>query len=254
MDLPPPPIPDPARTSLFLDFDGTLVNLAPTPDGVVVSPELGSLLKRLGQTMPGRVAIVSGRSIAQLDAMLGEHLTGIAVAGSHGTERRTPDEGHVLPDRTAPLECAVEELRAYAGANDLLFEDKSLGVTLHYRNDPSREAAAIAMAEEVAARHGLHAGHGKMMVEVRLSGDKGNALRTLLDSAAMTGTEPWFLGDDVTDEDGFAAAQALGGAGILVDPPRTTKARYRLDDVAAVHRWLAAVADNAADAATEPAA
>lgn len=250
MHLPPPPIPDPARTSLFLDFDGTLVNLAATPDGVTVSPELGTLLRRLGKAMPGRVAIVSGRSVAQLDAMLGDHLAGIAVAGSHGAERRTLDEGHVLPDRTAPLERAVAELQPYAEANGLIFEAKSLGVTLHYRADPSREEAAVAMAEEVAARHGLHAGRGKMMIEVRLPGDKGSALRTLLDSAAMTGTEPWFLGDDVTDEDGFAAAQALGGAGILVDPPRTTKARYRLDDVPAVHAWLAKIAD----AATEPTA
>lgn len=244
-DLPPPPLPDPATASLFLDFDGTLVDLAPTPDGVVVDEQLGPLLARLAAAMPGRVAIVSGRSIAQLDGFLAAHLGEIAVAGSHGAERRTPADGHVLPERSAALDHAAAELAAYADLEGLLFEAKTLGVTLHFRSHPEREADAVAMAERVAAAHGLHANRGKMMVEVRLPGDKGGAVRALMEAPAMAGSTPWFLGDDLTDEDGFAAAAALGGAGILVDPPRATKASYRVDGVAQVHAWLARLADAA---------
>lgn len=245
VDLPPPPLPDPAATSLFLDFDGTLVDLAPTPDAVVVDEGLGSLLRRLAAAMPGRVALVSGRSIAQLDRFLAGHLDAVAVAGSHGAERRTAEGGHLKPERSAALEAAAAELAAYAERERLLFEAKTLGVTLHFRANPEREDAAVAAAEEIAARHGLHANRGKMMVEVRLPGDKGQAVRTLMAAPAMAGTTPWFFGDDLTDEDGFAAADALGGAGVLVDAARDTRAAYRLDGVAALRAWLTALADAA---------
>ncbi|SFP38352.1 trehalose-phosphatase [Sphingomonas rubra] len=248
-DLLPPPLPDPATASLFLDFDGTLVELAATPDGIVVEEVVGTLLARLSAAMPGRVALVSGRSIAQLDGFLSGCLHQVAVAGSHGAERRTPAQGHVRPDRSEALEHAAAELAAYADLEGLLFEAKTLGVTLHFRAHPEREADAVAMAERVAAQYGLHANRGKMMVEVRLPGDKGAAVHALLETPAMAGTIPWFLGDDLTDEDGFAAAAERGGAGVLVDPPRATRASYRLDGVPAVHAWLARLADAAEQAA-----
>lgn len=248
-DLPPPPLPDPATASLFLDFDGTLVELASTPQSIVVDDRLGTLLARLAVAMPGRVALVSGRSIAQLDGFLAAHLGQVAVAGSHGAERRTPADGHVRPERSDALDRAAAELAAYADLDGLLFEAKTLGVTLHFRSRPEREADAVAMARRVAAQYGLHVNLGKMMVEVRLPGDKGAAVRALMDAPAMAGTIPWFLGDDVTDEDGFAAAAALGGAGVLVDPPRRTCATYRLDGVGQVHAWLGRLAAAAEDAA-----
>jgi trehalose 6-phosphate phosphatase len=244
-DLPPPPHPDPATASLFLDFDGTLVDLAPTPDAVVIDDDLPALLARLAAALPGRVAIVSGRSIAQLDGFLGGHLGAVAIAGSHGAEHRTAAAGHVLPPRSPALEAAANELRAYADLQGLLFEAKSLGVTLHFRRHPAREEEAVAFATRIAGQYGLHANRGKMMVEVRLPGDKGAAVRALLADEAMAGTTPWFFGDDVTDEDGFAAAAALGGAGVLVDAPRDTAARYRLDGVGPLRAWLAALAEKA---------
>jgi trehalose 6-phosphate phosphatase len=238
IDLDPPPYPDLATASLFFDFDGTLVDLAPTPDGVVVDDALGNRLSRLSRATDGRVAIVTGRSIAQIDALMGHHAQGLAVAGSHGAERRTSREGHVRPERSEELESAAAELKAFAALEGLLFEAKSLGVTLHYRQCPEREDEAVAMAEQVAARFGLHANRGKMMVEVRLPGDKGKAIATLMSDAALHGTTPWFFGDDLTDEDGFVAATQLGGAGVLIDPPRVTAAAYRLDDVASLREWI----------------
>ncbi|RZM12449.1 MAG: trehalose-phosphatase, partial [Sphingomonas sp.] len=176
-------------------------------------------------------------------------LGAIAVAGSHGAERRTPSEGHLLPKRSEALDRAAAALAAYADREGLLLEEKTLGVTLHYRADPARGPAAIAAAERVAAEHGLGANRGKMMVEVRLPGDKGRAVKALMAADAMAGTQPWFLGDDVTDEDGFAAVAALGGAGVLVDDLRVTAARYRLAGTVAVRDWLTRLADAAEGAA-----
>ncbi|MEG3163095.1 trehalose-phosphatase [Sphingomonas sp. PB2P19] len=228
-------------TSLFFDFDGTLVELAATPEGVVVEAQLLAQLDALAGMLPGRVAIVSGRSIAQLDAMLGDHAQLFAVAGSHGAERRTPEDGHVIPEAPAALDRAAAELAEFAAARDLVFEPKSLGAALHYRQHPEHEHDAVRLGEDVAARHALTLQRGKMMVEVRGPGDKGAALTTLMTAAAMAGTKPLFFGDDVTDEDGFEAAAALGGAGVLIGAARPTAATYRLGDVGALRAWIAAI-------------
>ena len=236
---PPPHVRDDA--SLFFDFDGTLVDLAPTPDAVVVDQILLDQLDRLAARFPARVAIISGRSIAQLDAMLGQHARRFAVAGSHGAERRTPEDGHVAAERPASLEAAAEEFAAFAAANGLVYEAKSLGAGLHYRMAPAFEPDAVALAETLAERHGLTLQRGKMMVELRTPGDKGAALRSLIDAPTMAGTTPYFFGDDVTDEDGFEAARDLGGAGVLIGDARPTAATYRLNDVAALRDWIAAI-------------
>jgi trehalose 6-phosphate phosphatase len=118
---------------------------------------------------------------------------------------------------------------------------KSYGVGLHYRMAPEREAAARDLCRRLSASHGLMLQTGKMMVELKSAGDKGDAVRAFMrEEAPMAGTRPFFIGDDMTDEGGFAAARALGGAGVLVGPPRETAASYRLADVTAVRAWLAA--------------
>ena len=236
-DLPPPPA-DLRGTSLFLDFDGTLVDLAPRPDAVAVTDELRIRIERLAAILPGRVGIVSGRSIEQLDAMLGDHARLVAVAGSHGAERRLAGAATAAHTPPAALAEAALALETYADAEALLFERKSLGAALHYRGRPEGEADAIATATALADEHGLTLQRGKMMVEVRAPGDKGAAVRALAAEPGAAGTRPLFFGDDVTDEDGFVAAAALGGAGVLVGTPRATAARYRLDDPAALLAWL----------------
>ncbi len=235
--LAPPPV-VPSDVSLFFDFDGTLVDLAATPDAVIVDQRLLDALDSLADRFPGRVAIISGRSIAQLDAMLGRHAQLFAVAGSHGAERRTPQDGHVAAERPPSLEAAADAFRAFADANGLVYEAKSLGAGLHYRMAPALEADSVALAEDLSATHGLTLQRGKMMVELRTPGDKGGALRQLIAAPDMAGSTPYFFGDDVTDEDGFEAASDLGGVGILIGDARPTAATYRLDDVAALRRWI----------------
>lgn len=121
----------------------------------------------------------------------------------------------------------------------LIVEDKPLGVALHFRQAPEAEAKCMDLATHLATVHGLHLQLGKMMVEVRAGGgDKGSAIRTLMREPKLAATLPLFMGDDLTDEPGFAAAAALGGAGILVGPHRETAARFRLADVGATLDWL----------------
>lgn len=223
--------------ALFLDFDGTLVELAPTPDGVRVGNRLVVLLTRLAERLDGRLAIVSGRPVAVLRQFLPQALH---LAGSHGMEFCAPDGAIDIPMRPAAFADIVERMQQLAQASaGVIVEDKPLGAALHYRQVPAAEAACIALAEALADEHGLELQPGKLMIEVRTpGGDKGSAIERLMREPHIAGARPVFMGDDLTDEPGFAAAARLGGAGILVGPQRPTEARYRLDSVAETLAWL----------------
>ena len=241
---PAPPLSLLSGAALFLDFDGTLVELAEAPDAIRIPGELQPLLQRLARLLGGRIGIVSGRAIADLDAHLGG--TGIAVSGSHGLELRFADGSHVPLAPPPGLERARTAVRDFAGADSgLLVEEKPAGIALHYRQAPEREAEAEAFMAGLADETGLALQSGKMVAELRAPGaDKGDAIRAFMKEPAFAGARPVFVGDDLTDEHGFAAAAAMGGAGILVGAPRPTAAAWRLGSVADVARWL----DDAAEA------
>lgn len=240
VSLIPPPADLLDAASLFLDFDGTLVELADHPDGVVVDAMLVDLVRTLEERLDGRLALVSGRPAEDLAALFGDRPP--SVVGSHGMEFRWSDGRRARAARPAGLIESLAAMRAFAEARPgVVLEDKPLGAAVHYRMNPEHEADAIALGERLAAAHGLYLHHGKMMVEVRSpGGDKGSAIRTLMADPRFAAGRPVFLGDDVTDEPGFAAVAALGGAGVLVGAPRPTDARYRLDDVTGVLAWLGA--------------
>ena len=239
-ELDPPPADSFDGAALFLDFDGTLVELAETPDSIRVPEGLGSLLERLKRRLDGRLAIVSGRSLADLERHL--PCQGVDVAGSHGLELRLA-EGAGLPLAVPPgLDEARAEIASFAACRDgLIVEEKPFGLALHFRLAPEQEAPVLALMEELARRHGLWLQIGSMVVELRAPGaNKGDALKALMREPRFAGARPLFVGDDLTDEHAFAAATELGGAGILVGPPRETAARYRLESVDAVADWLGA--------------
>lgn len=225
--------------SLFLDFDGTLVDLIDRPDEVLGDSELRTLLINLHSILEGRLAVVSGRSLAQLDAMLGPVAQIVALSGSHGIEHRWHGVS-TQPHRPSALDHAAISMRAFADARPgVLVEEKTYGVALHYRQCPEAEQDALTVAQDIASGLALHLQNGKMMVELRAPGDdKGLAIRRLMGMPPMTGTSPIFIGDDWTDETGFAAAAELGGFGILVGPPRKTAATFGLTDPASVRAWL----------------
>jgi trehalose 6-phosphate phosphatase len=242
-DSPPPPLSRLAPAALFLDFDGTLVELAEAPGAIALPAGLMPLLDRLNQRLEGRLAIVSGRAVDDLRGHLGA--CAVVLSGSHGAELHYADGRSIPVVAPAGLAEARESVRRFAaGSEGLLVEDKPAGVALHYRQAPERAEEAGAFLEALAERFGLALQRGKMVAELRPEGsDKGAALRRLMGEPPFAGARPVFVGDDLTDEDAFRAAASLGGEGVLVGPDRPSEARWRLEGVAGVTAWLEAAAD-----------
>lgn len=229
--------PDPRRDALFLDFDGTLVDIAPTPDAVIVPTGLTTLLGQIAETFGGAVAVVSGRPVAELDRFLDP--LRLAAAGLHGLEwRMGGDIGRTDPP--ASLDALRTGIAASGlAARGLRVEDKGLSIALHYREAPHLGDEAGTFAANAAAAHpDLAVLAGKMVVEIKpRSASKASAVARFMAGAPFAGRRPVFVGDDVTDEDGMRAAIGAGGSGVKVGPGETV-ARTRLDDPAAVMSWL----------------
>ncbi|KEO91143.1 hypothetical protein EH31_00330 [Erythrobacter longus] len=223
--------------ALFLDFDGTLVEIADGPDEIAPIAGLADRLARLADRFDGRCALVSGRGIDNIEHHLGT--VSIAIAGSHGSDIRfASGKGMGQGARSLPSEIEAE-LRAFSHEHGVEYEHKSHGGALHYRRNPEMGERAVTFAKELAAKHGWKAQGGKCVIEILEKGsDKGSAVRSFMKDAPFAGSCPIFIGDDLTDEAGFAACQELGGVGILVGKRADTCAGYRLADVSSVHNWL----------------
>jgi trehalose 6-phosphate phosphatase len=226
------------EVSLFLDLDGTLAPIELRPEAVGPVGARTTLLRALGRRLGGRLAVVSGRSLESIDAILDGAVA--AAAGVHGLERRLADGRVVRARPHAKLGDARAALEGFAQtAPGVLVEDKGLAVSVHYRQAPEAGVDAIVLAQRLALDLGLRLQTGDMVAELKTPGaDKGDAVTAFMAEALFKGGRPVFVGDDVTDEDGFAAAVNLGGFGVLVGPPRETAARYRLNDVPDVLDWL----------------
>jgi trehalose 6-phosphate phosphatase len=233
-----PPLSMLEGAALFLDFDGTLVELAESPDAINVPAAVAPLLARLNERLAGRIALVSGRSIEGLEKHL--ECTGLAVSGSHGLELRLRDGSRIPLAARHDLSDARARLREVAAETPgLLLEDKPFGLALHFRQAPQEQERVEALMAELARSSGLALQEGKMVIEIRPRGaDKGDAVRAFMAEPEFGGAIPIFVGDDLTDEHAFEAAAELGGAGVLVGPERETAARWRLPDVGAVIAWL----------------
>jgi trehalose 6-phosphate phosphatase len=243
-DLPAPPPANPARLALFLDIDGTLLDFAGRPQAVAVAPALPDLLWRLHDLLDGAFALLSGRPLAQIDALFG--LPRIAAAGLHGAELRLADGGlrRSARDTQLPPGFADRARALLAGTPGVLVEDKGAALALHYRAAPDAQAAvqrvAVQLSDMAGENHTLQ--HGNLVIEIKpAASDKGSALAALMDAAPFAGREPWMLGDDLTDEHAFAEVDARDGTSIIVGARRPTVARHALADPAAVHAWLSAL-------------
>ncbi|WP_119155528.1 trehalose-phosphatase [Caldimonas tepidiphila] len=238
---PLPPID--SDSALFLDFDGTLVDLAPRPDAVRVPEGLVRTLEALSRRLGGALAVVSGRPIDELDAFLAPLV--LPLAGVHGSERRDAQGRRSTPgDAPAAVLAAVAEARRRAEAlaaehPGLLVEAKPGAVALHYRGAPQLEALCLAAMREITqATPELNLLHGKMVLEAKPShANKGAAIAAFLQEPPFAGRRPVFAGDDVTDEAGFATVQACGGTTIKVGPGESIAAQ-RLDGPQALRDWL----------------
>jgi len=240
--LPVAPPLEPDGCALFLDLDGVLAPIVARPDDVGPDPRRTLILRRLAERLGRRVAIISGRTIDQVTAITENTIA--AVAGVHGLERRNVlgDVVSAVPDPELGEATAV--LKALARAQpQLTVEEKGLSVALHYRALPSACEAVREAARRLEAATSLVLQEGDMVAELRTAGaDKGQALEAFMAEWPFHGARPIFVGDDLTDEDGFLAAQSSGGYGVLVGSHRQTAARYRLADVDAVLDWLQAAA------------
>jgi trehalose 6-phosphate phosphatase len=232
---------DEARDALFLDFDGTLVEIAPMPDAVIPPPGLADELAALRDRLKGALALVSGRPVAEIDGFLAPHR--FTVAGLHGRDIRFADgRRERAPVDEETLSSARAVLRAVAERwPGTRLEEKGASVALHYRQAPEATAAVMSAGQAVVASQGfrLKLIPGKMVVEIATAGmDKGMAIRRLAGEASFAGRRPVYAGDDITDEDGFVAVNDLGGLAIRVGPPAATAANAALADVPALHAWL----------------
>lgn len=226
--------------AFFLDVDGTLLSIAAHPDAVQVPAMLVSLLDRLQAKLNGAVALISGRTINDLDRLF-EPLK-LPSAGIHGLERRSADGRMHQTSSHAQLDSVRGPLAAFVEAQDgLLLEDKQQALALHYRNAPHREAEVkdfISRLVETSPSP-LELKRGKMVIEVKPRGaNKGTAIEAFMTETPFTGRTPVFIGDDVTDEDGFRAVNQLGGISIRVGDDANSAATYRLSDENAVIDWL----------------
>lgn len=231
-----PPLPT-RDCALFFDFDGTLVELAPLPDSVVVRAQVPPMLASLAAAVGGALAVVSGRPVAEIDRHL--HPFKLCVAGVHGAERRYRDgflrriPVNGLEQAALPVEALCERFPA------LLMERKPGAIALHYRRAPDLEAQCLAtMLEALKSASGMALLRGKMVVEIKPSrATKAMAVRDFMDNASFRHRRPWFFGDDVTDECALDFVQSVGGVAVKIGEGES-QAAYRLPDPAALHAWI----------------
>ena len=228
--------------AVFLDIDGTLLEHVERPDAVRPDPALGKLLVGLHEATAGALALISGRPVAELDALFAP--LRLPAAGQHGIERR--DAGRKVHRHTFPVEPlrrTARQLGEFAASHSgLLLEDKGHSLALHFRLAPQLAGAAREAVEKALAALGpdFEMQAGKLVFEIKPGGrDKGTAIEEFMAEAPFVGRLPVFVGDDTTDEFGFANVNRIGGHSIKVGPGPST-ARWRLDDAVAVRNWLGA--------------
>ncbi len=231
--------PAPDQVALFLDFDGTLIDFAPRPEAVTVPPDLPATLERAGQRLDGALALLSGRTIAELDRLLAP--ARLRASGIHGAEMRAD------PDRPAAAACPLPTTmartvrRILADFPGTLLEDKGVTLSVHFRAVPEIAGALHAVLAAYVADHEgqkLELVAGEKVFEIKPPGfDKGAALRHFMQMAPFTGRRPVFVSDHEIDQAGFDAALALGGEAFSVGSrlPGTTGS---FDTPADVRAWL----------------
>ncbi|WEX75573.1 trehalose-phosphatase [Sinorhizobium numidicum] len=207
--------------ALFLDIDGTLLDLAETPDAVAVPPSLPANLDDLSRKLGGALALVTGRGLDYADQLFSP--SHFPIAGLHGAERRDPDGRVHKPAATAEFERLKADLIAdTANWAGVLIEDKGAAVAAHYRLAPDRKLELEPLMERALIRAGPNwtIQHGKMVIEIRpASADKGHAVAAFLAQPAFAGRRAIAIGDDVTDEAMFRVVNRLGGYSIRIGPP-----------------------------------
>jgi trehalose 6-phosphate phosphatase len=227
--------------SLFLDVDGTLLDIAPAPELVVVPAELLATLSRLSALLGGALALVSGRPIVQLDRLFAP--LRLPAAGEHGAEIRLATDQPIIAGPPPPVlaQLVAQLTAATAEIAGVRIERKRAGVVVHYRQAPEQAAPLRSLVDAVVADHiaDIQVMPGKMVLEVKERAySKGQAVIALMQRPPFAGRPPLFLGDDASDRDGFAAARRFGGCGAAVGLDHADAADWLFASPAAVRAWL----------------
>ena len=233
-----PPLIPARRYAFFLDLDGTLAPIVDNPEDACLPERTRHLLTRLMAATDGAVAVISGRAMADVDRILG--VLQLPVSGSHGLELRVGSAaGETSQDIQGIPAAVIDRVEEFAVLHGVTSERKPGAIALHYRKSPDQEGVCRAFVDTLTCEYpSLRGLHGKMVSEVALNGvDKGGAVERFMASPAFADRLPVMVGDDVTDEDGFRAAQAQGGFGIKIGQG-PTEAQHRIADVAGFADWL----------------
>jgi trehalose 6-phosphate phosphatase len=213
--------------ALFLDFDGTLVEIAPVPDAVKLDRRVAPALEALRLSLNGALALVSGRPIGFLDGLLEPYR--FDAAGLHGAQIRVDGEIRSQEDVPDAMREATRDLVRFANSHvGIIVEDKRISIALHWRMAAHLKDEALGLMRAIAARMGpaVRLQEGKSVAEIVPAGaSKGGAIGWLMQSPPYAGRVPVFIGDDITDEAGFEAVNALGGLSIRIGAGETCAAR-----------------------------
>jgi trehalose 6-phosphate phosphatase len=236
--------------ALFLDIDGTLLDIAERPELVQVPPALIGDLERVSASLGGALALVSGRAIKWIDHAF--HPLRLPVGGQQGSEIRLVKDGPVLTSAVVNLDGVRARLRPLDGVDGIEIEDKGLAIAVHYRQAHDRAASAKARITSVLARleAGIEAIPGRLVYEIKPRAvSKGTAIARLADSPAFSRRIPVFFGDDHTDEYGFREVLARGGIAVQVGPAQAPPGCLWIESPSETRRWLAGLFAHATESA-----
>lgn len=223
------PLPAPENASLFLDFDGTLVDIAPRPDLVEVTDRVTGFLKAALDRLSGRLAIVSGRSVDDIAHFL--PIDGMHIVGGHGAEQRDAEGNRQSNSEWRDAAQVMAERARKAASERLMIEAKPTGIALHFRTHPEAEPEAGDIARKMAADfEAFDLQHGHCVVELRpKAASKRGAVQGLLSEPPYQGHLPLFAGDDLTDQPAMAFCRDQGGDGIWIGPDAPPYAGLRFN-------------------------
>jgi len=225
--------------ALFLDVDGTLLEFCNNPDDVYPGVELNLILKSLSSLLKGALALVTGRRVLEIDRIF--HPLQLPVGGQHGLEHRDAEGNFKLVKSLKFPENIRSQIQCFGEIYpECAIEDKSLTMAIHYRRAPKLEEKVLKFVNKlIEGEKHFHAISGNMVIEIKPLGvDKGQSIALFMENEPFVDKLPIFIGDDVTDEDGFRYINANNGISIKVGTITSSLARYNLNNVNAVHDWL----------------
>ena len=225
--------------ALFLDVDGTLLEFCNNPDDVCPGVELNLILKSLSSLLKGALALVTGRRVLEIDRIF--HPLQLPIGGQHGLEHRDAEGNFKLVKSLEFPENIRSQIQCFGEIYpECAIEDKSLTMAIHYRRAPKLEEKVLKFVNKlIEGEKHFHAIRGNMVIEIKPLGvDKGQSIALFMENEPFVDKLPIFIGDDVTDEDGFRYINANNGISIKVGTRTSSLARYNLNNVNAVHDWL----------------